>query len=182
MRHRLSASRARRVRLALLAPLLTAASFVFFSDANAQWSEVAKARNGDVWMMDTATARRAGDSARIWVLINHPMPITNPPPYSLSGVRSTRALMQIDCRDKRARRLEASFFSAVGGDGRLLGNNETDDWFNVPPDTPDSELLRVACELADQAPPAAATPPATAPAAAPARPPAAPAAPARRPG
>jgi len=138
--------------------------------AQAQWNEVSKARNGDVWLMETGTARRVGDAARVWVLINHPLPITHPAPYSHSGVRSFRALVQIDCKEQRARRLEASFFSQAGGDGRLLGTSENDDWFNVPPDTPDADLMKAACELPDQAPPApppAPTPAPTAPARAP---------------
>ncbi len=142
--------------------------------AQAQWNEVSKARNGDVWMMETGTARRAGDLARVWVLVNHPLPITNPAPYAYSGVRSFRALVQIDCKDQRARRLEASYFSQTGGDGRLLGTSENDDWFNVPPDTPDADLLKAACELPDQAPatPAAGAGAGNTPAAAAAAPPA----------
>ena len=122
------------------------------ASAQAQWNEVSKARNGDIWMMETGTARRTGDLARVWVLVNHPLPITNPAPYSHSGVRSFRALVQIDCKDQRARRLEASYFSQTGGDGKLLGTSENDDWFNVPPDTPDADLLKAACELPDQGP------------------------------
>lgn len=135
--------------------------------AQAQWNEVSKARNGDVWTMETGTARRVGDGARVWVLVTHPLPITHPAPYSHSGVRSFRALVQIDCKDQRARRLEASFFSQPGGEGRLLGTSENDDWFNVPPDTPDADLMKAACELPDQAPAAAAPPPPTPPARAP---------------
>jgi hypothetical protein len=146
--------------------------------AQAQWNEVSKAKNGDVWKMETGTARRAGDSARVWVMITHPLPITYPAPYSHSGVRSFRTLVQFDCKEQRARRLEASYFSQPNGEGRVLGTSENDDWFNVPPDTPDADLMRAACELPDQAPAAAAppTPPpapaGTAPAGAvPARPP-----------
>ena len=141
--------------------------------AQAQWSEVSKARNGDVWTMETGTARRIGDNARVWVLINHPLPITNPAPYAYSGVRSFRALVQVDCKEQRARRLEASYFSQPNGDGRLLGTSENDDWFNVPPDTPDADLMKAACELPDQAPAAPAPPAGAAPAtpATPARPP-----------
>lgn len=147
----------------------------------AQWNEVSKARNGDVWMMDTATAIRMGDLARVWVLINHPKPITDPQPYALSGVHSTRTLIQVDCKQQRARRLESSFFSRGDGNGRLLGHHDSDDWMNIPPDTPESGLQKAACELPDQAPPAPAaapTPPAAAPATAPARAPT----PTRRPG
>jgi hypothetical protein len=140
------------------------------ASAQAQWNEVSKARNGDVWAMEAGTARRAGDSARVWVLINHPLPITNPAPYAFSGVRSFRALVQIDCKEQRARRLEASYFSQPNGDGRLLGTSENDDWFNVPPDTPDADLMKAACDLPDQAPVPPATPAGAAPAA-PARPP-----------
>ena len=140
------------------------------ASAQAQWNEVSKARNGDVWAMEAGTARRAGDSARVWVLINHPLPITNPAPYAYSGVRSFRALVQIDCKEQRARRLEASYFSQPNGDGRLLGTSENDDWFNVPPDTPDADLMKAACDLPDQAPVPPTTPAGAAPAA-PVRPP-----------
>ncbi len=184
-------ARLQRTHAALGAMLVLLGGLAISPAALAQWNEVAKARNGDVWLMDAATARRTGNLVRAWVLINHPMPITNPPPYALSGVRSTRAIVQIDCRDQRARRLEASFFSLSGGDGRLLGTSDGDDWFNVPPDTPDSELLKIACDLPDQAPPPE-TPPAATPAATtapggaggrtPTPGPPAPAAPARRPG
>lgn len=142
--------------------------------AQAQWNEVSKARNGDTWAMEAGTAKRMGDSARVWVLINHPLPITNPAPYAYSGVRSFRALVQVDCKEQRARRLEASYFSQPNGDGRLLGTSENDDWFNVPPDTPDADLMKAACELPDQTPAAPAPPAGAAPAA--------PAAPARAPG
>ena len=161
--HRESAGR--NPRRALLSAALMMGALLPLS-ASAQWTEVTKARNGDVWLMDSGTAKRIGDSARVWVLINHPQPVTNPAPYALSGVRSLRALVQIDCKDQRARKLEASYFSQSGSDGRLLGTSDGDDWFNVPPDTPDSDLLKLACELPDQAPTAPAAPASPAPAAA----------------
>jgi hypothetical protein len=164
----------------LLAAWGVVVMLTFPQAAYAQWNEVSKARNGDMWMVDASTARRVGDSARVWVLINHPMPVTNPPPYSYSGVRSMRALVQLDCREQRARRLEASFFSQPGAEGRLLGSSENEDWINVPPDTPDSDLLKIACELPDQATAAPPAPPAAAPGATPAAR-ANPAPPARRP-
>ena len=164
-------SRTRQAVAAMLILLALTASGL--ASAQAQWNEVSKARNGDTWAMEAGTAKRVGDSARVWVLINHPLPITNPAPYAYSGVRSFRALVQIDCKEQRARRLEASYFSQPNGDGRLVGTSENDDWFNVPPDTPDADLMKAACELPDQAPAAPATPAGAAPAApaAPARPP-----------
>ena len=155
-------TRLNRLRAAswlVIAPIATTAGLCM---AQAQWNEVSKAKNGDVWLMETGTARRVGDGARVWVLITHPLPITHPAPYSHSGVRSFRALVQIDCKEQRARRLEASFFSQAGGEGRLLGTSENDDWFNVPPDTPDADLMKAACELPDQTPAAAPPPPAPA--------------------
>jgi len=171
---RTDTARTRQAAAAGLILLALAASGL--ASAQAQWNEVSKARNGDTWAMETGTARRVGDGARVWVLINHPLPITNPAPYAYSGVRSFRALVQIDCKEQRARRLEASYFSQPNGDGRLLGTSENDDWFNVPPDTPDADLMKAACELPDQAP---ATPAGAAPAGGA---PTAPAAPARPPG
>lgn len=133
----------------------------------AQWSEFTKARNGDVYLIEQSSIQRVGDTARVWVLVNHPRAVTNPPPYSYSAVHSYRALMLFDCKGLRARRLEASFFSQPSAEGRLMGTFDTDDWYNVPPETPDNELMKSACEQppTDQsgAPPAAATAAPTAP-------------------
>ena len=112
--------------------------------AYAEWTSVGRFDNGNFYI-DKQSMVRKGDLHEIWTLMDYRF-------VQMDGnkniFRSSRAMMQIHCVEKKARIIHMSFFSGSMLRGNEVGKMGTlKEWEPVPPDTPIYRILEVTCGL-----------------------------------
>lgn len=111
---------------------------------HAEWSRVGNFNNGDFYIdHDTLSVK---DGVReVWSLMDYRYTQMD---SNKKIFRSSRAMLQLNCPEKKARIIHMSFFS-----GQMLRGNEISkmgmlkDWEPVPPDTPIRRILETVCVL-----------------------------------
>lgn len=112
--------------------------------AYAGWTSVGHFDNGDFYI-DRQSMTRKGDQREIWTLMDYRFVQMD---ANKNIFRSSRAMMQLNCVEKKARIIHMSFYS-----GSMLRGNEISkmgtlkEWEPVPPDTPIYRILEVTCGL-----------------------------------
>jgi len=123
----------------IVAYLIGIATLLFTFAAQADWTSVGPA-GGTQFFMDKASLTRKAGMVQVWELVNIEQ-------ADGQGVRSSRFLVEYDCKAKRSRGLEMQTYKEPMGTGKLLQQlgPDPDGWEAVPPDSIFSQRMGMAC-------------------------------------
>ena len=122
-----------------IARLIGISALLFASAAHAEWVPVGPGGIAQ-FFMDKATITRKADMVQIWELVNMER-------VDGEGVRSSRFLVEYDCKGQRSRGLDMLTYTEPMGGGKLrqhLGP-DPDGWEALPPDSIFSQRMQIAC-------------------------------------
>lgn len=119
--------------------LISISALLFASAAYAEWEPVGPAGIAQ-FFMDKASVARKGDMAQVWELVNMEK-------VDGEGVRSSRFLVEYDCKGKRSRGLDMLTYTEPMGAGKLIQQlgPDPDGWEALPPDSIFSQRMQLAC-------------------------------------
>ena len=110
--------------------------------AHAGWTSVGRFDRGEFYI-DRSTIDVKGDQREVWSMMNYRNPEMHPNGHIF---RSTRSLLQLQCKAKRARAVHLSHFTdAMLGGKQISKMGSLPEWDPVPPDTPIREILDLVC-------------------------------------
>ena len=109
------------------------------SAAHAQWVPVGPAGIAQ-FFMDKATIKRKADTVQVWELVNMEK-------VDGEGVRSSRFLVEYDCKGQRSRGLDMQTYKEPMGAGKVLQQlgPDPDGWEAVPADSIFAQRMQLAC-------------------------------------
>ncbi len=111
--------------------------------ARADWSSVARHNHGE-FFIDRASIQIKGEQREVWSMMNYSNPQVN---ATGKVYRSTRALLQVECKTKYARAIHMTFFSGSGLRGEQISTmGSLPPWEPVPPATAMREILDLVCK------------------------------------
>jgi len=109
---------------------------------HAGWASVGRFDRGEFYI-DRSTIDVKGDQREVWSMMNYRNPEMHPNGHIF---RSTRSLLQLQCKAKRARAVHLSHFTdAMLGGKQISKMGSLPEWDPVPPDTPIREILDLVC-------------------------------------
>jgi phage tail protein X len=119
--------------------LISISALLFASAAYAEWEPVGPAGIAQ-FFMDKATIKRKADTVQVWELVNMEK-------VDGEGVRSSRFLVEYDCKGKRSRGLDMLTYTEPMGGGKLIQQlgPDPDGWEALPPDSIFSQRMQLAC-------------------------------------
>lgn len=113
----------------------------------ANWVLVSENDTGTAYV-DSASVSKDGFLRRFWELLNLNVP-------DKDGDRSYRMLMEVDCKERRYRYLQGSYFSRPMGLGEMTGSfNKPTEWSHSAPGTTCEAVVRFVCSDTSQQAPA----------------------------
>ena len=108
----------------------------------AGWTSVGRFDRGEFYI-DRSTIEVKGDQREVWSMMNYRNPEMHPNGHIF---RSTRSLLQIQCKARLARAVHMSHFTdAMLGGKQISKMGSLPEWDPVPPDTPMREILDLVC-------------------------------------
>lgn len=112
------------------------------SSVQAGWTSVGRFERGEFYI-DRSTIEVKGDQREVWSMMNYRNPEMHPNGHIF---RSTRSLLQIQCKARLARAVHMSHFTdAMLGGKQISKMGSLPEWDPVPPDTPMREILDLVC-------------------------------------
>lgn len=94
--------------------------------------------------VDMTTLKRSGDTSQIWTALDYRDPKVNQ--QSKKTFKSTRMLMEFNCKLSTVRTLALSYHSGTRLTGEVLSSEGVIGQFEpVPPSTPVFKIMRLAC-------------------------------------
>ena len=137
----------------LVRPAVSLSLFLSPIAALAGWDLISEGdlENGVVsYYLNCSTVEKTQDGYRAWTMTDQTAP---DPVYG----RSSKALVEVDCINKRKRLLQLNLYSGPKGSGTPLGSDEPDDaaalkWRFVTPGTTGETMFRAICEYATRKP------------------------------
>lgn len=123
--------------------ILTVLLAVVSSGAMAEWIAVAKLEDGQLYV-DSATIRKDGNMATIDTLFDLNKPFVNEANGKPQASQKLRT--EYDCKGKRWRMLEYSWFTENMGKGRMVENfSNAYEFLSIPSDSAAEILWKIAC-------------------------------------
>ena len=122
-----------------IARLIGISALLFASAAHAEWVPVGPGGIAQ-FFMDKATITRKADMVQIWELVNMER-------VDGEGVRSSRFLVEYDCKGQRSRGLDMLTYTEPMGGGKQIQQlgPDPDGWEALPPDSIFSQRMQLAC-------------------------------------
>ena len=107
--------------------------------AHAEWVAVGPSGIAQ-FFMDKSTLSRKADMVQVWELVNMEK-------VDGEGVRSSRFLVEYDCKGQRSRGLDMLTYTEPMGGGKLIQQlgPDPDGWETLPPDSIFSQRMNMAC-------------------------------------
>jgi hypothetical protein len=94
--------------------------------------------------VDMDTLKRTGDTAQIWTALDYRDPQVSQ--QSKKNYKSTRMLMEFNCKQSTVRNLALSYHTGKRLTGETLSSEGVVGGFKpVPPDTPIFKIMRLVC-------------------------------------
>lgn len=114
--------------------------------AHAQWTEIHTFEDGMRVYVDSASARRDGDTGQLKHLVRWAEPQSDEgvPPY-----RSTLVRTEYDCAGKREKYLGSVSYSGPMADGPkvLADDNAAETWYSISDGSMEEKLWKTACKI-----------------------------------
>jgi len=119
--------------------LIGIATLLIASAAQADWTPVGPAGSAQFFIDKASLTRKAG-MVQIWELVNMEQ-------ADGDGVRSSRFLVEYDCKGQRSRGLDMQTYKEPMGAGKVLQQlgPDPDGWEAVPPDSIFAQRMGMAC-------------------------------------
>ena len=92
---------------------------------------------------DTSSVQTSGNIRKVWTMLDYRQPKSNSHglPY-----RSTRSLVQIQCKTQQVKTLSLAFFKGTRGSGDVLSSEGViQDWQPIPPDSVLAKMAWTVC-------------------------------------
>ena len=136
------ASQLRKLRDTMTGSICLFALLTICESAQAGWTSVGRFDRGEFYI-DRSTIAVNGDQREVWSMMNYRNPEMHPNGHIF---RSTRSLLQLQCKARLARAVHMSHFtdSMLGGK-QISKMGSLPEWDPVPPDTPMREILDLVC-------------------------------------
>ena len=123
--------------------LAVAASGAGFSPAiAADWAALGLFDQGTFYI-DRDHIERVGETRKVWTMLDYRQPKTNSHghPY-----RSTRSLLQIQCKTHQVKTLSLAFYTGTRGSGDVLSSEGViQEWQPIPPDSVLAKMAWTVC-------------------------------------
>ena len=122
-----------------LAHFVGIAALLFAGAAQADWTPVGPAGSAQFFIDKASLTRKAG-MVQVWELVNLEQ-------ADGEGVRSSRFLVEYDCKGQRSRGLDMQTYKEPMSAGKVLQQlgPDPDGWEAVPPDSIFSQRMGMAC-------------------------------------
>jgi len=119
--------------------LVGTGALVISSALHAQWQPVGPAGSAQ-FFMDKSTLARKANTVQVWEMVTMEQ-------ADGEGVRSSRFLVEYDCKGRRSRGLDMLTYTEPMGAGKLIQRlgPDPDGWEAVPPDSIFSQRMAMAC-------------------------------------
>ena len=108
----------------------------------ADWAALGLFDQGTFYI-DRDTIVREGETRKVWTMLDYRQPKSNSHglPY-----RSTRSLVQIQCKTQQVKTLSLAFFKGTRGSGDVLSSEGViQDWQPIPPDSVLAKMAWTVC-------------------------------------
>lgn len=116
--------------------------FIVCGTVHAEWTSVGRFDRGE-FFIDRSTLQIKGDQREIWSVMNYRNPEMDPKGHIF---RSTRSLLQLQCKVGQARAIHMAFFSGSMLGGKQISNmGSLPGWDQVLPDSPMRKILDLVC-------------------------------------
>jgi hypothetical protein len=109
----------------------------------ADWAALGLFDQGTFYI-DRDHVTREGETRKVWTMLDYRQPRhkSNGPQY-----RSTRSLMQIQCKTHQFKALSLSFHAGTRGSGEVLSSEGViQEWQPIPPDSVLAKMAWTVCE------------------------------------
>lgn len=90
----------------------------------AGWVPVTQDNEGVISYYRAKDVRRSGDLVTLWILDNHPKD-TYVPNTGIGTFRSSIQRMEVNCRERSLRTVQAAFYAGSSGEGKFVGSPST---------------------------------------------------------
>jgi hypothetical protein len=115
---------------------------LFCGTALAEWRSIGRFDRGE-FFIDQRTLQTKGEQREIWSVMNYRNPEMDPQGRIF---RSTRSLLQLQCKARKARAIHMSFYTGAMLEGKQISTmGSLPDWEPVPPGTPMHDILDLVC-------------------------------------
>ena len=120
--------------------LLLASLFLLISNlAGAKWELVGFDVEENIYYVDLSTKRAVNNFPRAWALVSYPKVMLN--------YMSYRYLLEIDCKEERARVLSGTWFSEATALGKIVNSHDSlSPWSYIAPDSMNSKFMNLLCK------------------------------------
>jgi hypothetical protein len=108
----------------------------------ADWVKYLSTGTLATYQYDPATIKKDGDMVRVWVYVELDRLVKEVGKETEPGERSSRALREIDCKERRMRTLRSIVFSGPMMSGEISAEHSVGKWR----DAPDSPLVKIVCK------------------------------------
>ncbi len=116
--------------------------FTLSSVAQAEWTSVGRFDRGE-FFIDRSTLQIKGDQREVWSVMNYRNPEMDQKGHIF---RSTRSLLQLQCKARLARAIHMAFFSGAMLGGKQISHmGSLPGWDQVLPDSPMQTILDLVC-------------------------------------
>ena len=108
----------------------------------ADWAALGLFDQGTFYI-DRDHVTREGETRKVWTMLDYRQPKTNShgQPY-----RSTRSLMQIQCKTQQVKTLSLAFYKGTRGSGDVLSSEGViQEWQPIPPDSVLAKMAWTVC-------------------------------------
>ena len=108
----------------------------------ADWAALGLFDQGTFYI-DRDHVSREGETRKVWTMLDYRQPKTNShgQPY-----RSTRSLMQIQCKTQQVKTLSLAFYKGTRGSGDVLSSEGViQEWQPIPPDSVLAKMAWTVC-------------------------------------
>ncbi len=121
------------------AVLVSIVTLLFSNPVQADWTPVGPT-SGAQFFMDKASLTRKAGMVQVWELVNMEQ-------ADGEGVRSSRFLVEYDCKGQRSRGLDMQTYKEPMGAGKVLQQlgPDPDGWEAVPADSIFAQRMNMAC-------------------------------------
>lgn len=108
----------------------------------ADWAALGLFDQGTFYI-DRDHVERDGDTRKVWTMLDYRQPKTN---SHGQAYRSTRSLVQIQCKSHQVKTLSLAFYKGTRGSGDVLSSEGViQEWQPIPPDSVLAKLAWTVC-------------------------------------
>ena len=119
--------------------MLASLLLLISSSVWAKWELVGFDVEENIYYVDLSTKRVVNNFPRVWSLVSYPKVMLN--------FMSYRYLLEIDCKEERARVLSGTWFSEATALGKIVNSHDSSSpWSYIAPDSMNTKFMNLLCK------------------------------------